>query len=131
MTIDTRTPATSVATSLDRTAIPAVWARYTDLLVDHGEGSWLITTDGERYLDYSSGIGVTNTGHAHPHVAEAIAEQAHKLLHGQQNIPQGVTQNMRGGDTTVNNNNFFDGMSTKLWMEQQRLARNQSVAEAM
>ena len=42
--------------------------------------------DGERYLDYSSGIGVTNTGHAHPRVAAAIAAQAAKLLHGQQNI---------------------------------------------
>ena len=43
-----------------------VWARYTDLVIDRGEGSWLITTDGDRYLDYTSGIGVTNTGHAHP-----------------------------------------------------------------
>src|SRR3977135_2917251 len=75
-----------VDTALDRSVIPAVWARYTDLLVDHGEGSWLVTTDGERYLDYSSGIGVTNTGHAHPRVAAAIAAQAQKLLHGQQNI---------------------------------------------
>ena len=72
--------------TLDRSVIPAVWARYTDLLIDHGEGSWLVTTDGERYLDYSSGIGVTNTGHAHPRVAAAVAAQAAKLLHGQQNI---------------------------------------------
>ena len=49
-----------------------------------GRGS--ITTDGQRYLDYSSGIGVTNTGHAHPRVAAAVAAQAQKLLHGQQNI---------------------------------------------
>ena len=46
----------------------------------------LITRDGQRYLDYSSGIGVTNTGHAHPRVAAAIAAQAQKLIHGQQNI---------------------------------------------
>ncbi|MEA2622012.1 MAG: 4-aminobutyrate aminotransferase [Chloroflexota bacterium] len=72
--------------AIDRSVVPAVWARYTDLIVDRGEGSWLITTDGERYLDYSSGIGVTNTGHAHPRVAAAIAEQASRLLHGQQNI---------------------------------------------
>jgi 4-aminobutyrate aminotransferase len=71
---------------LDRSVIPAVWARYTDLIVERGEGSWLVTTDGERYLDYSSGIGVTNTGHAHPRVAAAIAAQAARLLHGQQNI---------------------------------------------
>jgi 4-aminobutyrate aminotransferase len=70
----------------DRSVIPAVWSRITNLVVDRGEGSWLITTDGERYLDYSSGIGVTNTGHAHPRVVAAIQEQAAKLLHGQQNI---------------------------------------------
>jgi len=54
--------------------------------VDHGEGSWLVTADGERYLDYTSGIGVTNTGHAHPRVVAAVQAQAAKLLHGQQNI---------------------------------------------
>ncbi|HWP62399.1 MAG TPA: aminotransferase class III-fold pyridoxal phosphate-dependent enzyme, partial [Candidatus Binatia bacterium] len=70
----------------DRSVVPAVWARITDLVVERGEGSWLVTVDGERYLDYSSGIGVTNTGHAHPRVAAAIAGQAAKLIHGQQNI---------------------------------------------
>ena len=70
----------------DHAVVPAVWGRITNLDVDRGEGSWLITRDGTRYLDYSSGIGVTNTGHAHPKVAAAIAAQAQKLLHGQQNI---------------------------------------------
>jgi 4-aminobutyrate aminotransferase len=70
----------------DRSVVPAVWSRYTDLIVDRGEGSWLVTVDGERYLDYSSGIGVTNTGHAHPRVVAAIQAQAARLLHGQQNI---------------------------------------------
>ena len=70
----------------DHAVVPPVWGRITNLDVDRGEGSWLITRDGERYLDYSSGIGVTNTGHAHPRVAAAVAAQAAKLLHGQQNI---------------------------------------------
>ena len=70
----------------DHAVVPPVWSRITNLDVDRGEGSWLITRDGTRYLDYSSGIGVTNTGHAHPRVAAAIALQATKLLHGQQNI---------------------------------------------
>jgi 4-aminobutyrate aminotransferase len=70
----------------DHSVVPPVWGRITNLDVDRGEGSWLITRDGERYLDYTSGIGVTNTGHAHPRVAAAVAAQAHKLLHGQQNI---------------------------------------------
>jgi 4-aminobutyrate aminotransferase len=70
----------------DTSVVPAVWSRITNLIVERGEGSWLITRDGERYLDYSSGIGVVNTGHAHPRVVAAIQEQAGKLLHGQQNI---------------------------------------------
>ncbi len=70
----------------DHAVVPPVWGRITNLDVDRGEGSWLITRDGERYLDYSSGIGVANTGHAHPRVAAAVAAQARKLLHGQQNI---------------------------------------------
>jgi 4-aminobutyrate aminotransferase len=70
----------------DHSVVPGVWSRITNLDVDRGEGSWLITRDGERYLDYSSGIGVANTGHAHPRVAAAVAAQAAKLLHGQQNI---------------------------------------------
>jgi 4-aminobutyrate aminotransferase len=70
----------------DHAVVPTVWARYTNLDIDRGEGAWLIDRTGERYLDYTSGIGVTNTGHAHPRVAAAVAEQAVKLLHGQQNI---------------------------------------------
>ena len=70
----------------DLSVVPGVWSRVTNLVVERGEGSWLITRDGDRYLDYSSGIGVVNTGHAHPRVVAAIQEQAAKLLHGQQNI---------------------------------------------
>src|SRR4051794_9474664 len=82
--VDTVPPPT---TSLpDHAVVPPVWSRITNLDIDRGEGSWLITGTGDRYLDYSSGIGVTNTGHAHPRVAAAVAAQAHKLLHGQQNI---------------------------------------------
>jgi len=81
---DARTSAT--APLPDRSVVPPVWSRITDLVVERGEGSWLVTTDGDRYLDYTSGIGVTNTGHAHPRVVAAIQDQAAKLLHGQQNI---------------------------------------------
>jgi 4-aminobutyrate aminotransferase len=82
-----RSTGQTIATAFpDHDVVPAVWGRITDLDIDRGEGSWLVTRDGDRYLDYSSGIGVTNTGHAHPRVAEAVAAQARKLLHGQQNI---------------------------------------------
>jgi 4-aminobutyrate aminotransferase len=69
-----------------RAGIPPVWARYTDLVVERASGSWIVTTDGERYLDYTCGIGVTNTGHAHPRVVAAISEQAARGIHLQQNI---------------------------------------------
>ena len=70
----------------DRSVVPPLWGRITNLVVERGEGSWLITREGERYLDYSSGIGVTNTGHAHPRVVAAVQAQAAKILHAQQNI---------------------------------------------
>ncbi len=69
-----------------RDGVAPVWARYTDLVVARAAGSWLETVDGERYLDYSSGIGVTNTGHAHPRIVAAIAEQAALGIHLQQNV---------------------------------------------
>jgi acetylornithine/N-succinyldiaminopimelate aminotransferase len=46
-----------------------------------GEGAWLIDELGKRYLDAISGIGVCSLGHAHPKIAAAIADQAHKLIH--------------------------------------------------
>ncbi|MBV8840656.1 MAG: aspartate aminotransferase family protein [Alphaproteobacteria bacterium] len=52
-----------------------------DLAFDHGEGCWLTATNGERYLDFTSGVGVNALGHAHPKVADAIARQAHKAIH--------------------------------------------------
>ena len=85
LTIDERADDSAVWLAR-RAGVAPVWARYTDLVVERGIGSWVETIDGERYLDYTCGIGVTNTGHAHPRVAAAIAEQAGKIIHAQQNI---------------------------------------------
>ena len=63
-----------------------VWGRISDIVVDHGAGSCLYDTAGRRYLDFTCGIGVTNTGHCHPQVVAAIQAQAAKLIHGQINI---------------------------------------------
>ncbi len=63
-----------------------VWSRVTDIVVDHGAGSCLYDINGRRYLDFTCGIGVTNTGHCHPKVVAAIQAQAAKLIHGQINI---------------------------------------------
>lgn len=66
--------------------LPRVVGRYSPLVVDHGEGIYIWDTDGERYADFTSGIGVTNTGHCHPRVVSAIQEQAAKIIHAQANI---------------------------------------------
>ena len=63
-----------------------VWARYTDIEVDYAQGPYIYATDGRRYLDFTSGIAVTNTGHCHAKVVAAIQAQAAKLIHGQANI---------------------------------------------
>src|SRR5215468_12511796 len=57
-----------------------VFARI-DLAFERGEGAWLIATDGERYLDFSSGVAVNALGHAHPHLVKAITAQANKVWH--------------------------------------------------
>src|SRR3954465_7950437 len=46
-----------------------------------GEGSYLWDSEGNRYLDFLGGLAVTSLGHAHPEVADAIADQARTLLH--------------------------------------------------
>jgi len=57
-----------------------VFARV-DLGFQRGEGAWLIATNGERYLDFTSGVAVNALGHAHPHLVAALQEQAMKLWH--------------------------------------------------
>ena len=63
-----------------------VWARYSNIVVDHAQGAYIYAEDGKRYLDFTCGIGVTNTGHCHPQVVAAAQEQVGKLIHGQANI---------------------------------------------
>lgn len=63
-----------------------VWARYSDILVDYAQGAYIYAADGTRYLDFTCGIGVTNTGHCHPKVVAAAQAQVGKLIHGQINI---------------------------------------------
>ena len=52
-----------------------------DLAFERGEGLRLYTTDGEEYLDFASGIAVNSLGHSHPHLVEALTEQAKRLWH--------------------------------------------------
>ena len=52
-----------------------------DLAFERGEGAWLFTAEGERYLDFTAGVAVNALGHAHPHLVKALTEQAHKVWH--------------------------------------------------
>ena len=51
------------------------------LRFERGEGVWLITETGERYLDFAAGIAVNVLGHAHPHLVGALKDQADKVWH--------------------------------------------------
>ena len=53
------------------------------ICAERGEGNWLYDQDGNRWLDFTSGIGVTSTGHCHPKVVAAAQEQVGKLVHAQ------------------------------------------------
>ncbi len=63
--------------------IPAVMPTYGrfNLAFEKGEGAYLFTGDGRKYLDFAGGIAVTILGHAHPHLVAALTEQAKKLWH--------------------------------------------------
>ena len=52
-----------------------------DIAFDRGEGAYLFTSDGKRYLDFASGVAVTALGHSHPRLVEALTKQAAKLWH--------------------------------------------------
>jgi 4-aminobutyrate aminotransferase len=76
-----------VSVALDpKQLIPRVVGRYSPVVVDRGEGIYIWDLAGNRYMDFTSGIAVANTGHSHPHVVAAIQAQAAKIIHAQQNI---------------------------------------------
>jgi acetylornithine/N-succinyldiaminopimelate aminotransferase len=61
-------------------AVMPTYGRF-DLAFERGEGVYLYDTEGTAYLDFCGGIAVTSLGHGHPHLVEAIREQAGKLMH--------------------------------------------------
>ena len=69
-----------MTTALSASAIMPTYAR-AHVAFERGEGSWLIATTGERYLDFGAGIAVTSVGHAHPHLVDTLTRQGAKLWH--------------------------------------------------
>lgn len=65
--------------------ISPVWKRTFPLTINRGEGCFVYDLEGKSYIDFTSGIGVVNTGHCHPMVVSAAQEQVGKLIHAQVN----------------------------------------------
>ncbi|NLU84380.1 aminotransferase class III-fold pyridoxal phosphate-dependent enzyme [Rhodococcus sp. HNM0569] len=65
------------------TTLSPILKQATPVVVDHALGSWIHGTDGREYLDFTTGIGVTSTGHCHPRVVEAAREQVGSIVHAQ------------------------------------------------
>jgi acetylornithine/N-succinyldiaminopimelate aminotransferase len=80
-----------------------------DLAFERGEGVWLVTKEGERYLDFTSGVAVNALGHAHPYLVKALTEQAQKVWHVSNlyKIPDGERLADRLCDVTFADTVFF------------------------
>ena len=65
----------------DSSVISPSYPRDYPFAMDHGKGSWVWDVDGNKFLDFMSGIAVNSTGHAHPEVVKAIQDQAEKFIH--------------------------------------------------
>lgn len=91
--------------------IPALMPTYNraDLAFEHGEGCWLFTVDGRRFLDFGAGIATSSLGHGNKHLTDAIAAQAHKVMHVSNlyRVPQAETLAARLVAATFADSVFF------------------------
>jgi acetylornithine/N-succinyldiaminopimelate aminotransferase len=97
--------------------IPAVLPTYNraPLAFARGEGSWLETEEGARYLDLGGGIAVNALGHAHPALVQALTEQAGKLWHVSNvyRIPEQERLAAKLVETTFADTVFFTNSGTE------------------
>ena len=92
------------------TPVMPTYGRW-DVAVERGEGCYLWATDGRKFIDLTSGIAVTSLGHCHPHVIEAITQQAGQLWHssnlfripGQERLAERLVQNSFADTVFFNN----------------------------
>jgi acetylornithine/N-succinyldiaminopimelate aminotransferase len=91
-----------------QSALLPTYAR-AELSFERGEGAWLTTTDGRRFLDFAAGIAVNVAGHAHPALVSALKEQAEKLWHVSNvyRIPEGERLAARLAELTFADFVFF------------------------
>ncbi len=89
-------------------AIVPTYAR-ADVTFERGDGCWLTSTTGERYLDFGAGIAVNSLGHTHPHLVEALISQGQRLWHTSNlfQMPEGERLARRLADATFADLVFF------------------------
>ncbi len=80
-----------------------------DLAFERGEGAWLYAVDGRRFLDFGAGIATSSLGHGHPHLVQAIAEQAGRVMHTSNlyRVPQAERLAARYVEATFADSAFF------------------------
>jgi acetylornithine/N-succinyldiaminopimelate aminotransferase len=88
-----------------------------DIAFDRGEGAYLFTTNGKRYLDFAAGIAVNALGHAHPYMVNALHEQAQKLWHVSNifRVDGGERLAQRLCDLTFADTVFFNNSGSEAW----------------
>ena len=102
-----------------------------DVSFERGEGAWLTSTDGRKYLDFGSGVAVNALGHAHPALVQALAEQAQKLWHVSNlyKIPEGERLAKRLIEHTFADTAFFQNSGAEAMECSIKMARKyQSVS---
>ena len=89
-------------------AVMSTYGRY-DLEFERGEGPYLYTTEGRRFLDFAAGIAVNSLGHSHPHLVKTLQDQAAKLWHVSNlyNIPDQTRLAARLAEATFADKVFF------------------------
>ena len=110
-------------------AIVPVYAR-ADVAFERGDGCWLTSTKGERYLDFGGGIAVASLGYSHPHLVEALTAQAGKLWHTSNlfQIPEGERLAHRLADATFADLVFFSNSGAEANEAAIKMARKRQSA---
>ena len=101
-----------------------------ELSFEKGEGAWLYGRDGERYLDFGAGIAVNALGHAHPHLVQALTEQAAKVWHTSNlfQIPEGERLAKRLVENTFADVVFFSNSGAEANEAAIKMARKHHAA---
>ncbi|WP_207462429.1 aspartate aminotransferase family protein [Azospirillum sp. SYSU D00513] len=88
-----------------------------DVVFERGEGPYIYATDGRRFLDFTAGIAVNALGHAHPHLVNALTEQAKKLWHTSNlfRVEGQETLGRRLAEATFADTMFFCNSGTEAW----------------